>query len=64
MTSENLRTLSPTNKRYLDKELYDFLKGLMREKPVTYKSDHADFVHNEVVRAQLRIFESCIGKRK
>lgn len=56
--------ISPSNRRYLDKELYDFLEGLMRPTSTTYLSPHEELIRNEVVKEQLRVFKACVGKRK
>ncbi len=61
---DTLKGVSPSNKMYVTAELYDFLESLMRPSVVTYKSDHADLVRNEIVKDQLRRFRSCVGKRK
>lgn len=61
---ERCNPLTPENKRYVDRDLYDFLKSLMRPINTNHNSSHADLIHNEIVREQLRRFESCVGKRK
>lgn len=63
-SNESSRDVTPSNRRYIDKELYEFLVSLMRESNTNYLSEPAELIRNEVVREQLRIFKSCIGKRK
>ncbi|QHJ79433.1 MAG: hypothetical protein [Caudoviricetes sp.] len=54
---------SPSNLRYIDRDVHEFIVDLLRTTRVSYNSPHHDFIRNEVLEEVRRRFESCVKPR-
>lgn len=50
MTTKTSRMPSPSDIAYIDIGIFDYILDVLRERQVTYSSQQADFIYNEVVK--------------